>query len=127
MAGAVVSLRATVSAPGYVSTTFTASVSIAPAPSNVRIAHVVPQGAQRLLFAQADTYGYASGTSFRWEWYRNGQLVQVTGAPQASFAAFPPNGTECRVVQVASGSFPGEHRLNPTNRIVVQNGQWILT
>lgn len=125
MAGAVVFLQATVSAPGYAPKTFTAGVSIAPMPSNVRVAQVVPQGAQRLLFAQPDTSGYASGTSFRWEWYRNGQLVQVTSGPQAVFPSSQPSGTEYRVVQVAWGSFPGEHRLNPTNRVVVQNGQWV--
>jgi hypothetical protein len=126
LGGSSLLLEARVTVPGYTTTVFTSTTGIAPRPSNVFIQQVIPQGAQRLVVAQADLAGYASGSNLRYEWFRNGQLVNVTGGPQAQLPS-SPSGTEFRVVQVVqSPGFP-EHRLNAVNRIIVQGNNWVLT
>lgn len=122
-----VSVVVRVSAPGYQSAAFSATIQVASQPSNLAIYQIGYQGSQRVFTAQPDVAGYPSGTSFRWDWYRNGQFVQSTGSPQLTVAASQPVGTEYRVVQVAVGPFAGEHRLDSANRARLVNvNQWVL-
>lgn len=128
-AGTGVLLEATVRAPGYTPRGFSASVGVAPVASTLQFQHVGPaQGNQRFVAVQPDTFGYSqSGTVLRYEWFRNGQLINVTGGPQVLLPSSLPVGSTVTVVQVASVAGYPEHRIPGLNRILVQSpGFWKL-